>query len=72
VAILHMFDASLQLCGDKHPGFSCLNELTQDLVFFRLPGLMLLPGHYALFALGLNSTRWRMADLFITLLVIVL
>jgi hypothetical protein len=23
---------------------------------------MLLPGHYALFALDLNSTRWRMAS----------
>jgi hypothetical protein len=42
-----MFDASLQFCGDKHPGFSCLNELMQYLVFFRLPRLMLLPGHYA-------------------------
>jgi hypothetical protein len=51
-----MFDGSLQLCGDKHPGFSCLDEGQQHLVFFGLPWLTWLPGHYGFFAFSPIST----------------
>jgi hypothetical protein len=54
-----MFDGSLQLCGDKHPGFSRLDEGQQHLVFFGLPWLTWLPGHYGFLRLqpDLDQTR---------------
>jgi hypothetical protein len=52
---LQIDDAPLQLCGDEHPGFSRLDKRQQHLVFFRLPGVTGLAGHYAFFALSWRS-----------------